>query len=42
MEKERQRAKDMGYTSPICDTKALTDTLFNDTIKYSLSNLDTE
>ena len=41
MEKERQRAKDMGYTSPICDTKALTDTLFNDTIKYSLSNLDT-
>jgi proline dehydrogenase len=40
MEKERQRAKDMGYTSPICDTKALTDTLFNDTIKYSLSNLD--
>lgn len=41
MEKERQRAKDMGYTSPICDTKTLTDTLFNDTIKYSLSNLDT-
>jgi len=41
MEKERQRAKDMGYTSPICDTKALTDTLFNDTIKYSLSNLET-
>ena len=41
MEKERQRAKDLGYTSPICDTKALTDALFNDTIKYSLSNLET-
>lgn len=41
MEKERQRAKELGYKSPICDTKALTDSLFNDTIKYSLSNLDT-
>ena len=41
MEKERQRAKDLGYKSPICDTKALTDTLFNETIKYSLSNLET-
>lgn len=41
MEKERQRAKDLGYKSPICDTKALTDALFNETIKYSLSNLET-
>lgn len=41
MEKERQRAIDHGYKSPICDTKALTDSLFNDTIKYSFSNLDT-
>lgn len=41
MEKERQRAKDLGYKSPICDTKALTDALFNETIKYSLSNPET-
>ena len=41
MEKERQRAKDLGYKSPICDSKALTDTLFNDTLKYALSNLET-
>ena len=41
MEKERQRAKDLGYKSPIYDTKALTDALFNETIKYSLSNLET-
>ena len=41
MEKERQRAKEKGYKSPICDSKAITDKLFNDTIQYSLSNLDT-
>ena len=41
MEKERQRATELGYKSPICDTKKLTDKLFNDTIEYSLTNLDT-
>jgi len=41
MEKERQRAKEKGYKSPICDSKAITDKLFNDTTQYSLSNLDT-
>ena len=41
MEKERLRATEMGYQSPICETKALTDTLFNDTLTYMFSNLDT-
>ena len=40
MEKERQRAKELGYKSPICDTKEITDALFNDTITYILSNLN--
>jgi len=41
MEKERLRAIEKGYQSPICETKALTDNLFNDTLTYMLSNLDT-
>ena len=41
MEKERNRAKELGYKSPICDTKVITDALFNSTITYILSNLDT-
>ena len=40
MEKERQRAKELNYTSPICDTKEITDALFDNTIIYILSNLD--
>lgn len=40
MEKERQRAKELNYTSPICDTKEITDALFDNTITYILSNLD--
>ena len=40
MEKERQRAKELNYRSPICDTKAITDALFDNTITYILSNLD--
>ena len=40
MEKERRRAKELGYKSPICDTKEITDALFNDTITFILSNLD--
>jgi len=39
MEKERQRAKDLGYKSPICETKALTDALFDATVTYIFSNL---
>jgi proline dehydrogenase len=41
MEKERQRAKEFGYKSPICETKALTDSLFNETTAYIFSNLET-
>ena len=40
MEKERQRAKELNYKSPICDSKKITDTLFDNTITYILSNLD--
>ena len=40
MEKERKRANELRYKSPICDTKEITDALFNDTITYILSNLD--
>ena len=40
MEKERQRAIDRGYQSPICETKKITDALFNAAITYILSNLE--
>lgn len=40
MEKERLRAKEKGYPSPICATKALTDENFNRTTQYILENID--
>ena len=40
MEKERLRASELGYKSPICETKELTDILFNDTLKFILGNLN--
>ncbi len=40
MEKERQRAESMGYPSPICATKALTDKNFNDTQAYMIENIE--
>lgn len=40
MEKERLRASELGYKSPICETKELTDILFNDTLKFTLGNLN--
>ena len=40
MEKERLRASELGYKSPICETKVITDALFNDTIKFILENLN--
>ncbi|TDS20788.1 L-proline dehydrogenase [Maribacter caenipelagi] len=40
MEKENERAKENGYTSPICKTKAETDDNFNATIEYMIDNLD--
>jgi proline dehydrogenase len=41
MEKENERAKEKGYTSPICKSKAETDDNFNATIEYMIANLDT-
>lgn len=40
MEKERERAKRLNYTSPICVTKSATDDQFNNCLKYILKNLD--
>ena len=35
MEKERLRASKLGYKSPICETKVITDALFNDCLLYT-------
>ena len=40
MEKERNRAEEKGYKSPICETKKITDDNFNDTLTYILENLN--
>jgi len=40
MEKERLRAKEKNYVSPICESKIGTDENFNNTLTYILSNLD--
>lgn len=40
MEKERARAKEMNYPSPICVDKEATDKMFNDVMNYVLDNLD--
>ncbi|CAH8286077.1 L-proline dehydrogenase [Mariniflexile fucanivorans] len=40
MEKENERASDMGYKSPICKTKAETDDNFNAALHYMLENLE--
>jgi len=39
MEKERERAEEKGYPSPICETKKETDDNFNKVMTYILSNL---
>jgi len=41
MEKERERANDKGYESPICKDKITTDKNFNDCLLYILNNLST-
>ncbi|MDF4203175.1 proline dehydrogenase family protein [Maribacter sp. SA7] len=41
MEKENDRAKEKGYTSPICKTKQETDDNFNATVAYMIDHLDT-
>ena len=40
MEKENERAEVMGYTSPICKTKAITDANFDDVMTYVMDRLD--
>jgi len=40
MEKERKRAKENNYTSPICADKAATDQMYNDVMHYILDRLD--
>ncbi|WP_298901906.1 proline dehydrogenase family protein [uncultured Psychroserpens sp.] len=39
MEKERKRAEEKGYASPICETKQATDDNFNTCMTYILNNL---
>ena len=40
MEKENERAKEMGYKSPICPSKQATDDNFNTAVAYIMSHLD--
>jgi proline dehydrogenase len=40
MEKENDRAKDLGYTSPICKSKIETDKNFNEALIFLLENLE--
>ncbi|VAV82557.1 Carbapenem antibiotics biosynthesis protein carD [hydrothermal vent metagenome] len=40
MEKERLRAKEKNYVSPICEDKKATDDNFNNILTYILNNLD--
>ncbi len=40
MEKERTRAKELGYPSPICKDKQATDNNFNSIVSYMLGQLD--
>ncbi|WP_196886259.1 proline dehydrogenase family protein [Aureivirga sp. CE67] len=40
MEKERERAQEMGYKDPICATKPDTDNMYNSVMTYMFENLD--
>ncbi len=40
MEKERERAKEMGYESPIHDTKQDTDNAYNDALRFTFEHRD--
>lgn len=40
MEKERARAKQMGYKSPINNTKEESDKLYDDTLKFCIENIN--
>ncbi|MCR5862305.1 proline dehydrogenase family protein [Flavobacterium sp. J372] len=41
MEKENNRAEEMGYVSPICISKEATDINYDDCIAYMVENIDT-
>ena len=41
LEKENERAEEMGYPTPMCPSKKSTDENFDDCIAYILENLDT-
>lgn len=40
MEKENNRAEEMGYPTPICESKLATDQNFDQTLNYMMDNLD--
>ncbi len=40
MEKERERAVELGYPSPICETKELTDKNYNDAIRFAMEHVN--
>lgn len=40
MEKERERAKEKGYPSPICKDKAETDQMYNDALRFAFEKRD--
>ncbi len=40
MEKERERAKEKGYPSPICKDKAETDQMYNDALRFAYEKRD--
>ncbi|MEN8124817.1 MAG: proline dehydrogenase family protein [Bacteroidota bacterium] len=40
MEKERERAQELGYKDPICKDKAATDKNYNDVMRYMFDNLE--
>lgn len=40
MEKENKRAEELGYKSPICESKQATDVNFNNGVDFILKNLD--
>jgi proline dehydrogenase len=39
MEKENKRAAELGYRSPICESKAETDEMYNTTVQYMIKNI---
>ena len=41
LEKENERAQEMGYPTPMCPTKKATDENFDECVAYILENLDT-